>query len=76
MRNSKDSAPICHDGSVWQIKDWLKKHAYDHSTLRVPYWGKVTDAKDDFTVCMTFKASIISPPFSHHPFHSLFISEC
>jgi hypothetical protein len=45
-----------YDGSVWQIKDWFKKHILDYSTLQVLHWGKVTDAKDGFTVHVTFKA--------------------
>jgi len=45
-----------YDGSVWQIKDWLKSHVLDYSTLQVLHWGKVTDVKGGFTVHVTFKA--------------------
>ena len=45
-----------YDGSVWQIRDWLRKHAYDASSLTVLHWGKVVDVKGGFTVHVKFKA--------------------
>lgn len=45
-----------YNGSVWQITDWLKKHAYDYASLKVLHWGKVVDVKDGFLVHVKFKA--------------------
>jgi len=45
-----------YDGSVWQIKDWLKKHADEPSSLKVLHWGKVVDLNDGYLVHVKFEA--------------------
>ena len=45
-----------YDGSVWQIRDWLKKHAKNPASLKVLHWGKVVDAGSGFTVHVRFTA--------------------
>ena len=45
-----------YDGSVWQIDDWLKKHAKEPASLKVLHWGKVESLDDGFLVHVKFEA--------------------
>jgi hypothetical protein len=45
-----------YDGSVWQIRDWLKKHAKNPASLKVLHWGKVESLDDGFLVHVKFEA--------------------